>query len=141
MQITLNEEKRIDKIELEGLSRSRLANLIEEGCVSVNGKTILKPSFKAKAGDEIKINIPEVKEIELKPEKLDIRIIYEDDDLAVVYKPCGMVVHPARASDRHPRFRPALSDKGLIGHRRRKAPRHNSPPRQGHERASDNSQE
>lgn len=95
MQITLNEEKRIDKIELEGLSRSRLANLIEEGCVSVNGKIILKPSFKAKAGDEITINIPEVKEIELKPEKLDIRIIYEDDDFAMVYKPCGMVVHPA----------------------------------------------
>lgn len=76
------------------VSRSRAAALIESGNVLVNGKAASK-NQKLKSGDMVRIEIPEVKDSEIEPEDILLDIIYEDNDLLVVNKPKGMVVHPA----------------------------------------------
>lgn len=88
---------RIDKAisELcEDFTRSHIQKILENGEVSVNGKTVSK-GFKLKAGDEISFVPPEPVSMEAKPENIPLDIVYEDDDLLVVNKPRGMVVHPA----------------------------------------------
>jgi len=77
------------------LSRSLVQRLIDQGNVYLKQSEIKKPSQKIKDGDVIKILIPEPKTLELKPQKIDVEIIYEDEYLAVVNKPKGLVVHPA----------------------------------------------
>ncbi|MDD4753278.1 MAG: RluA family pseudouridine synthase [Desulfitobacteriaceae bacterium] len=79
---------------LPELSRSRIQKLIKEGEALVNG-TAVKPNYTIEMGDEIKISLPEPKELEVKAEEIPFEIIYEDHDLIVVNKPQGMVVHPA----------------------------------------------
>lgn len=88
--------KRLDAYigEVTDLSRSYAQNLIEDGLVSVSGKKVAK-KYKIKAGDTIMISIPEAKPIGAAPEDIPIDIIYEDEDVIVVEKPRGMVVHPA----------------------------------------------
>ena len=89
--------QRIDKYIAEnadGLTRSAVQKLIADGCVSVNGK-IPDKNMKLKTGDEIIINLPEPEICEALPEDIPLDIVYEDDDLLVVNKPRGMVVHPA----------------------------------------------
>jgi 23S rRNA pseudouridine1911/1915/1917 synthase len=76
------------------LSRSLSATLIEEGNVLLNGKTSKKRAI-VNIGDEIVIEMPELREIEAVPQDIPIEVVYEDDDLLVVNKPKGMVVHPA----------------------------------------------
>lgn len=76
------------------VSRSRAAALIESGNVLVNEKAASK-NQKLKSGDMVRIEIPEVKDSEIEPEDIPLDIIYEDNDLLVVNKPKGMVVHPA----------------------------------------------
>ena len=76
------------------ISRSRAASLIAGGNVSVNGKTVSK-SGKLRQGDEITVILPEVKHYRAEPQNIPLDICYEDDDLLVVNKPKGMVVHPA----------------------------------------------
>lgn len=76
------------------ISRSRAAQLIEEGCVTVNEKEVSK-NTKPKSGDNIKILIPEPREYNVKADNIPLDIVYEDTDLLVVNKPKGMVVHPA----------------------------------------------
>ncbi|MBR3768393.1 MAG: RluA family pseudouridine synthase [Clostridia bacterium] len=89
--------ERLDKIislEIDSLSRSAVQKIIEDGSVAVNGKTVTKSS-KLKSGDELCIIIPEPVELKAVPQDIPVEIVYEDDDLLVVNKPKGMVVHPA----------------------------------------------
>ena len=90
------ETKRLDLYcsEISKLSRSRVAALIDEEQILVNGK-ILAKNAKLKNGDIVEITIPDPKEYELNPENIPLDIVYEDSDLLVVNKPKGMVVHPA----------------------------------------------
>jgi 23S rRNA pseudouridine1911/1915/1917 synthase len=76
------------------LSRSRVQKLIEEGFVTVKGG-IAKQSYQVEAGDEIIVHVPPPKPMEVKPEAIPLDIVYEDEDIIVVNKPAGMVVHPA----------------------------------------------
>jgi len=75
-------------------SRSYISKLIEEGNITVCGKPA-KAGYKLKAGDKIDVRIEEPKPLEVTPEKIDLDIIYEDNDIVVINKPRGMVVHPA----------------------------------------------
>ncbi len=88
---------RIDKFlsdEREDLSRSYIQQLIDEKKVLVNDAKI-KPSYKLREGDVISLTVPEPEELKIEPEDIPINIVYEDDDIVVVDKPQGMVVHPA----------------------------------------------
>jgi len=78
---------------LAALSRTRLQTLIEEQAVLVNERPT-KPSYKVRAGDRIEIELPPPPALDLRPEPIPLAIVYEDDDLLVVEKPAGMVVHP-----------------------------------------------
>lgn len=94
--IAQNELVRLDKLHFaEDISRSQLSRYIEEGRLLLNGVAVTKPSFIPKAGDLAELLIPALKEPDVLPEDIDIAIIYEDDDIAAVVKPAGMVVHPA----------------------------------------------
>lgn len=87
---------RIDSFVAENteLSRNRAAALIEEGAVLLNGRTATKKD-KLKAGDEVSVTIPDAVPLEVKAENIPLDIVYEDEDVIVVNKPKGMVVHPA----------------------------------------------
>lgn len=94
-----NEEsgKRLDVFvseKLDNVSRSYAQTLIKDELVVVNSK-FQKPSYKVSNGDLIVINLPTPKELDVKPQNIPLEIVYEDDDLLVVNKPRGMVVHPA----------------------------------------------
>lgn len=86
----------ISKKDLE-ISRMMVKKLLDENMIKVNGKTE-KPSYKIKENDVIEIQIEEPKEIELKAQDIPIEIIYEDNDIIVVNKPKGLVVHPANGN-------------------------------------------
>src|SRR5215216_2261216 len=75
------------------VSRTRLQRAIEDGDVLVNERAV-KSSYRLRAGDQIEIDLPEPPPVELKPEPIPLKIVYEDDDLVVVDKPAGLVVHP-----------------------------------------------
>lgn len=98
--IVVDEEsngKRLDKILSDALSdysRSFLQSLFANGFVKCNGKQVQK-SFKPQSGSVIEFSVPEPHEISLEPQNIPLDIVYEDDDLLVVNKPRGMVVHPA----------------------------------------------
>ena len=77
------------------LTRSRLKSLIEESQVIVNERNLTEPSYRVKWGDKIIVNIPNLIPPPLLGQELPIDIVYEDDDLLVVDKPAGLVVHPA----------------------------------------------
>jgi len=78
---------------LAELSRTRLQALIEDQAVLVNDRPA-KPSYRVRAGDRIEIELPPPPTLELRPEPIPLTIVYEDEDLLVVEKPAGMVVHP-----------------------------------------------
>jgi 23S rRNA pseudouridine1911/1915/1917 synthase len=88
---------RIDKFlmhRVENASRNRIQNAIDLGNVLVNDKPI-KPSYKVKPGDVISVVLPHPpRDTEVYPENIPLNITYEDDDVLVVNKPAGMVVHP-----------------------------------------------
>lgn len=79
------------------LSRATIQRLLEEKNITVNDE-IKKNSYKVRTGDIIKINIPETKETALVAQDIPIEIIYEDNDIIVVNKPKGLVVHPANGN-------------------------------------------
>lgn len=81
-------------LQLPELSRSRIETLIADGAVTIDGKPISK-SRKLKAGELITAEVPEPKALDVRPQDIPIEIVYEDDELLVVNKPKGMVVHPA----------------------------------------------
>ena len=78
----------------ENLSRSAAQKLIEEGAVTRNGKKG-KKNDKLNVGDAIEYEIPEAKPVDIQPTEMKLDIVYEDDDLLVINKPKGLVVHPA----------------------------------------------
>lgn len=88
---------RIDKVlsqELVDYSRSQIQQWLKDERVMVNGTTV-KANYKVKAGDQVTIAVPEPTVLELTPENIPLEIVYEDEDVAVVNKPQGMVVHPS----------------------------------------------
>lgn len=83
------------------LSRSRIASLMQEGAVCVDGKTAVKPSLKVSVGQKIELTMPEVRPVTIEPQDIPIDILYQDSDVVIVNKPCGMVVHPAAGNENH----------------------------------------
>ena len=78
----------------EGLTRSAAQRLIEDGCVLRNGKPG-KKNDKLNMGDEIAVSMPDVKPVDIVPKEIPLEIVYEDEDVLVINKPKGLVVHPA----------------------------------------------
>jgi len=90
-------DQRLDvylRAKLPDLSRERIKTLIEEGFILVEEKSV-KPSYKLKGGEQVLVRIPVEKEYSLQPKEVPFEILYEDEDLAVIYKPAGIIVHPA----------------------------------------------
>ncbi len=90
--------ERLDKIIAayfgERLTRSQVHNLIHDGHVTVNGVAV-KAGVKLKGGEQIAVDVPPpVEDSSVEPEEIPLHIVYEDDDLAVIDKPAGLVVHP-----------------------------------------------
>jgi len=88
---------RLDKFLVQKnvpVSRSSLKSLIKENMVKVNGKKS-KPSYKLKQKDCVELSLPIKKEIKIKSENISLNIVYEDENLLIVNKPAGMIVHPA----------------------------------------------
>ncbi|MEN9895492.1 MAG: ribosomal large subunit pseudouridine synthase [Pseudomonadota bacterium] len=80
---------------LEGeYSRNRIKSLIEQGAISVNGAVVLEPKRKIRSGDQCAIILPEPEDPEPKGEAIPLSVLYEDDDVIVISKPAGLVVHP-----------------------------------------------
>ena len=95
--LTVSEPGRADSVlvaALEGVTRSAAQKWLEDGRVTLNGKPV-KKNAKLSSGDVLSVTPPEVEEIDLIPQDIPLDIVYEDDDVIVVNKPVGMVVHPA----------------------------------------------
>ncbi len=94
-------EERLDiRLSREtGMTRSRVETLICEGRAQVNGAVEKKPGRKVSETDAVSCDVPPPVAVEAQPEDIPLEILYEDDDLAVVVKPCGMVVHPAAGNE------------------------------------------
>ena len=80
------------------LSRTRLARLIAEGHVALNGQAATDPKTRVAEGDLVEIAVPEAEDSHIGPEDIPLSVVFEDDDLIVIDKPAGMVVHPAPGS-------------------------------------------
>ncbi|MEM6812488.1 MAG: RluA family pseudouridine synthase [Pseudomonadota bacterium] len=92
------ENIRLDKalaIKMPDQSRARLQALIKEGHVTLNGKPVKTASSKLSTNDEITVMLPEAIDADPEPENIPLNIIYEDDDIIVISKAAGIVVHPA----------------------------------------------
>ncbi|HEY0593556.1 MAG TPA: RluA family pseudouridine synthase [Thermoanaerobaculia bacterium] len=76
-------------------SRSFLAGLIDDGHVAISGRTASRKSHRVAAGDEILVEIPPAAPVEIAPRDIPLRILHQDEDIAVLDKPAGLVVHPA----------------------------------------------
>ena len=81
------------------LSRSRAAALIKEGCVKVGERVETKPAYKTEPGASVLLDMPEVKPAKAEAQDIPLEILYQDEHLAVVVKPRGMVVHPAAGNE------------------------------------------
>ena len=92
-----DQSKRIDiyiNSQKKELSRTRIKNLILKEKLKLNNKIIKIPSYKVSIGDKIDLEIPEPKKASLKPYNFKLEIIYEDNDLLVINKPAGIIMHP-----------------------------------------------
>jgi 23S rRNA pseudouridine1911/1915/1917 synthase len=96
--------KRLDKAlsrdvpEEAELSRSQLTQLLAKGAIKINGVVTTEAKAKVVEGQEVEITVPQATEIEAVAQNIPIQIVYQDDDVVVVNKPAGMVVHPAPGS-------------------------------------------
>ena len=84
-----------------GLSRTQIQKLILSGRVFLNATLMLKAKHKVKPGEHIQVILPEKEASELLAEQIPLDVVYEDDDLAVINKPIGLVVHPAPGNRKH----------------------------------------
>lgn len=97
------EGERLDSFVAEvlvDLSRSTVQNLIKAGQVRVDGKKV-RPSYRVGQGQQVEVELPVPQPVEITPENIPLTIIYQDQDLAVIDKPKGMVVHPAHGNWEH----------------------------------------
>ncbi|MEL7143445.1 MAG: RluA family pseudouridine synthase [Cyanobacteria bacterium J06631_9] len=85
--------------QVESLSRSRIQKLIDQGQVQINGQVCDRKKESITQGDRITITIPAATPYEIRPEKIPLNILYEDDQMLIVNKVAGMVVHPAPGHD------------------------------------------
>lgn len=103
-ELTITDQSgRLDKVLSDMMpdeSRSQLKQAIEEDRVLVNQK-VEKPKYKVQPGDHIEVTIPDPVALDLEPENIPLDIVYEDDDVIVVNKPAGMVVHPSPGHPDH----------------------------------------
>lgn len=97
-EITAADADRLDKFlvsQLPQFSRSRLQGLIRDGFVQVNAKTVTKTGTVLVLGQTVEIVLPEIEPSDLIPEEIPLNVVFENQDLMVINKPAGMVVHPA----------------------------------------------
>jgi len=95
-------EQRLDRYLAEqcaDLSRSRIQKLIEQGQVQVNGQVCESKKVMVQGGDRIHVSIPAAQPLKLTPEAIPLEILYEDDQLVILNKPAGLVVHPSAGHD------------------------------------------
>ena len=76
------------------LTRSAAQRLLEEGAVTVNGAAV-KKNYKTNPGDQVVFTLPDPEPIDVQPQDIPLDVVFEDDDVIVVNKPVGLVVHPA----------------------------------------------
>jgi 23S rRNA pseudouridine1911/1915/1917 synthase len=101
MEINLQVEDRGDRLDvwlsqqLAELSRARIQKLIEEGNLQLNGRICIAKKTKVQRGDRLSLFIPPAQPLDLQPEAIPLDILYEDNDLIIINKPAGLVVHPA----------------------------------------------
>lgn len=91
-------QERLDKYlvaQMPDYSRARLQALIQEGKVEVNGRVITKSGFPLTAGSRVQVEVPPVVPTDLVPEAIPLQVVFENEDVMVINKPAGMVVHPA----------------------------------------------
>ena len=90
--------QRLDRVlaaAIESLSRTRLKALILDGAVTIGDRTILDPGYRVNAGETIAVAVPEPEAAEPEGENIPLNVIFEDDEIIVIDKPAGLVVHPA----------------------------------------------
>ncbi len=95
--IVKEDKLRLDKalsLERPEISRARFQDLIKQGHVSVASKVILDTSAKVTPGQQIEVHIPIATDTHILPQAMDLDVIYEDEDVLVINKPAGLVVHP-----------------------------------------------
>ncbi|MDD3893706.1 MAG: RluA family pseudouridine synthase [Syntrophomonadaceae bacterium] len=101
--LIVNEEMEGERLDafvaehLEYLSRSMVKTLLDDGQITINGQKH-KASYRIKEGEEITVNIPEPKAVEIVAQDIPLQIVYQDSDLVIIDKPQGMVVHPAQGN-------------------------------------------
>ena len=92
-------DKALAALAPEGISRSRLTQLIRDGAVTRGGVPVTDPKAKVKAGEAFELTLPPVEDPDPQPENIPLDIVFEDEWLIVVDKPAGMVVHPAPGAE------------------------------------------
>ena len=95
-------QKRIDQVvanEYPKISRSKICKIIKKNLLKINGKSTLDPSKKVKVGDQIEFVDLKNDIIELRPTKMNLKIVFEDKDIIIIDKPVGMVVHPGAGNN------------------------------------------
>jgi|TARA_B110000438_G_scaffold147406_1_gene141985 23S rRNA pseudouridine1911/1915/1917 synthase len=100
INLTVNDDNQNKRVDFfissikKDISRSKIKILIEKGFLKINNIKILEPSKRIKLNDKIQLELPESKKLEIKPYKYKLNIVYEDNDILVINKPSGLVVHP-----------------------------------------------